>query len=292
MTFARSSPHADAVSEVGRHSFETPGHVALSVEVPAGTVSVESWAEPRVEVEVAAAQGEERSARAAVETRVTIAERRRGHEVVVRAPKREGRFGITLGRVPELSVSIHCPEGTDLELTTQSADLDARGSLGDVSARSASGDVTVADTASLAVTTASGDLSAGVVGGSLSVKSASGDVSVRSVGAFATVNTVSGDVRLDGTAAAAAVRTVSGDIDLAAAMGSVMIGSVSGDVEVAAVPGLVLRLDAQSVSGTMTSELDLGDEPPSAAGDVVEIRARTVSGDVRIGRSTASSSVG
>jgi len=53
------------------------------------------------------------------------------------------------------------------------------------------------------------------------------------------------------------------------------------------VPGLVLWIDAQSVSGTMTSELDVGDEPSEADETPVELRIRTVSGDVRVARSAA-----
>ena len=109
-------------------------------------------------------RGDEASQQAAAETRIEAAERGGRHEIVVRAPKREGRFGF-LGRSPELEVVIRCPEGADLELTTQSADLDARGRLGDIAARSASGDAMLGDTGSLSFTTASGDLSAGAVAG-------------------------------------------------------------------------------------------------------------------------------
>ena len=56
---------------------------------------------------------------------------------------------------------------------------------------------------------------------------------------------------------------------------------------VAAVPGLVLWIDAQSVSGTMSSELDVGDEPSEPGQEAVELRVRTVSGDVRVARSAA-----
>ena len=121
------------------------------------------------------------------------------------------------------------------------------------------GHATLDDVESLEFMTASGELTAGAVAGALAVKSASGDVDVRSVGGAGSVNSVSGDVRLGATVGAAAVRTVSGDVDLGATGGSVLVSSVSGDVEVAVVPGLVLRIDAQSVSGTMTSELDVGD---------------------------------
>jgi DUF4097 and DUF4098 domain-containing protein YvlB len=267
------------------YAFETPGHVALRVEVPAGRVAVETWAEAHVEVRVAPARGDDRSGQAAAETTVTASERRGGHEIAVRAPKRTGRLGI--GRGPELAVSIRCPEGSDLEQVTHSADLECRGTLGAVSMRSASGDTSLEDTAALALTTASGDLVAGEVAGALAVKSASGDVDVRSVGGHGSVNTVSGDVRVGATDGETAVQTVSGDIELRAVGAGVRIGSVSGDVEVSVVPGLVLHIDAQSVSGTMRSELEVGDQPAEGAERPVELRVRTVSGDVRVARAAA-----
>ena len=246
-------------------TFETPGRVVLDVSVPAGRIAVHTWSEARVDVEVTPGRGDEASQQAAAETRIEAAERGGRHEVVVRAPKREGRFGF-LGRSPELEVAIRCPEGADLELTTQSADLDGRGRLGDVAARSASGDAMLGDTGSLSFTTASGDLSAGAVAGSLTAKSASGDVSVRAVGETATVNTVSGDVRVSDTADVAVVSTVSGDVELEAAGGGARVNSVSGDVHVATRPGLALWIDVQSVSGSVNSDLDVGDAPPGKDG--------------------------
>jgi DUF4097 and DUF4098 domain-containing protein YvlB len=245
-------------------------------------VSVGTWSEPRVDVEVTPIRGDDISAQAAAETRIEAAERGGRHEVSVRVPKREGRLGI-FGRSPELLVAIRCPEGADLELSTQSADVDARGSLGAVGVRSASGDVMLADAAEVSFASASGDLVAGVVSGQLTTKSASGDVAVRSVGGASTVNTVSGDVRLGETAALAAVNTVSGDVELDAVAGGARVSCVSGDVHIATQPGLALWIDVQSVSGSVTSDLDVGDAP--GGGDAqVELRVRTVSGDVRITR--------
>jgi hypothetical protein len=274
------------VAETQNHTFDAPGRTLVRVEIPAGGLTVETWSEPRIEVEVAPARGDDRSTAAAAETRVSATTRGDRQEVFVRAPKREGGLlGIPWGRGPELAVTVHCPEGTDVALETQSADLEARGRLGAVAVHSASGDGSLDDATSLSYATASGDVTAGVVAESLAVKSASGDVDVRSVGGTAAVNTVSGDVRIGATFGSAAVRTVSGDVDLEAAGASVVVGSVSGDVEVAAVPGLVLWIDAQSVSGTMTSELDVGEEPADNNENPVELRIRTVSGDVRVARS-------
>lgn len=267
-------------------SFETPGPVALRVTSPAGSVTVETWDEPRVEVEVVAARGDEGSERAAKETRVESLERGGRREIVVEVPKREGRLGF-LGRSPELEISIRCPEAADLELTTHSSDLRARGALGHVTVKSASGDAELGDVGALAFTTASGDLSAGTVAGELTAKGASGDVDVRSVGGPGSVNTVSGDVRIGSTAEEMAVTTVSGDIELDRTGAGVKVSAVSGDVRVAARPGLALWIDAQSVSGSMRSDLDVGDLPAAEDGEAqVELRIRTVSGDVRIARSS------
>ncbi len=268
--------------------FDTPGRATVRVEIPAGTLGVETWADHRIEVEVAPAHGDDRSAAAAAETRVSTAERGGRQEIRVRAPKREsGPLGIAWGRAPELAVTVRCPEGTDLDLATHSADLETRGRLGAVSARSASGDASLEDAVALSYVTASGDLTAATVETVFAAKSASGDVDVRSVGGTASVNTVSGDVRLGETAGPVAVKSISGDVELEATSAGVVVSSVSGDVDVAAVPGLVLWIDAQSVSGTMSSELDVGDAPSEPGGEAVELRVRTVSGDVRVARSTA-----
>jgi len=142
------------------------------------------------------------------------------------------------------------------------------------------------DAQSLTFTTASGDVSAGRIVGALTTKGASGDVDVRSVGGIGTVNTVSGDVRIGPTDDTLAVNAVSGDIELDAVGAAVRASTVSGDVRVAARQGLALWIDAQSVSGTLSSELDVEDAPAAEPGaPQVELRIRTVSGDVRIARS-------
>jgi DUF4097 and DUF4098 domain-containing protein YvlB len=267
--------------------FDTPGRVAFRISTPGGRVTVDTWDEPGVEVDVTALRGDEGSRLAADETRIEAKERGSLHEIVVEVPKREGRFGI-FGRSPEIGIAIRCPEGADVDLTTHSSDFEGRGPLGDVNVKSASGDVSLGDVKQLGFGTASGDLTAGAVAGTLTLKSASGDVHVRSVGGPATVNTVSGDVRIGRTDESANLNAVSGDIDLESAGAAVRISAVSGDVSVAARAGLALWIDAQSVSGTMQSDLDVSDLPP-AEGDAspVELRIRTVSGDVRISRSGA-----
>ena len=102
-----------------------------------------------------------------------------------------------------------------------------------------------------------------------------------------TVNTVSGDVRIDETTGAVGLNTVSGDVQLESVGGPCRVSCVSGDVHVATRPGLALWIDAQSVSGSVTSDLDVADAPAGGGGQQVDLRIRTVSGDVRITRSGA-----
>jgi len=83
------------------------------------------------------------------------------------------------------------------------------------------------------------------------------------------------------------VATVSGDQEIRAVeAGEVKLQSVSGDVRVGIRPGRRLWIDATAVSGSMTSELPMEGAAEGATGGdpEIELRARTVSGDVRIVR--------
>ena len=265
-------------------SFETPGHVALRVTVPGGEVTIETRDEPRVEVELVALRDNDSTRQLIAETRVEKIDRGGSHEILVEAPKRAGSF---IGRGPKIGVRILCPHESDLALRSSSADLAVRGALGAVEVKSASGDVSLEDVASLDAATASGDTEVRDVAGVLTVKTASGDVSVRRCAGLLSANLVSGDLSVAEAGAGFSVNTVSGDVDVRAAGGGDMrVQAVSGDVRIGVKPGEQLYIDASSVSGTMSSELDLEDASASA-GPVVELRARTVSGDVQITRAAA-----
>jgi hypothetical protein len=68
------------------------------------------------------------------------------------------------------------------------------------------------------------------------------------------------------------------------AEGEVRLVSASGDVEVGIRRGSRLWVDAKSMSGGTSSELEVGDAPPAGDGPMVELRATTMSGDIQICR--------
>jgi len=265
--------------------FETPGMVRLRVALGAGEVSLETGEMREVVVDVLPLRDDEASREAGAETRVELRERGDGHEVAVEVPKRRG---FAKGREASVAVRIRCPHGADLELTSAAADLDARGRLGAVRARSASGDLSLQVVeGTLDASTASGDVTVDEVLGAAKVKTASGDVEVKRACGEVSVGLVSGDLTVGEALAAVGVNTVSGDVRIdAAGGGDVDLKSVSGDVEIGMRPGLRLWIDASSVSGTMTSELEVTDTLPADDAPLVELRAKSVSGDLRIRRAS------
>jgi hypothetical protein len=266
--------------------FETTGHVALRLTLTAGEVRVETADDPTVEVELVPMRDDDATRQAIAEARVEMIDRGGGHEVVVQIPKKSG---FVIGRDVKVGVHVRCPQGSDLALRAGSADLEVRGTLGAVSVKTASGDVSLEDVGSLEVDSASGDLRVRDVDGSCDLRTASGDATVRRCGGPLSTKLVSGDLTVAEAAAGLAVTTVSGDVRVDAAGGGGMrVQGVSGDVHLAIKPGECLYIDASSVSGTMSSELGLEDVPPTdSATPVLELRVRTVSGNLNIVRAAA-----
>jgi DUF4097 and DUF4098 domain-containing protein YvlB len=170
--------------------------------------------------------------------------------------------------------------------------VDARGEYGSVEVKSASGDVTVQETRRDArVKTASGDVHLEQVGGRLDVNSVSGDLHVDSVARDTNAQLVSGDLYIREAGDSVTGNTVSGDQRLeTVSTGRMDLRAISGDVSVGIREGSRLFVDANTVSGSTSSELELGDAPSgesAADSPLVELFVKTVSGDVRIERAPA-----
>ncbi len=271
-------------------AFETPGKTRLRVKNAAGLISVDPSESGRTTVELEALRDDD-ATREAIE-RATV--ELNGNEVLVEIGVGGKGFGvgpawISFGRTPQVGVRIRCPEDADLECTTASADISTSGRLGEVEVKTASGDVSVDHVTGLRVQSASGDVRSATVDGEARLQTVSGDVRLGTVSGPVSATLVSGDFSIDDALTDLAAKTVSGDQRIGAIRaGQITIQSVSGDVRLGVRPGTRLQIDANSVSGDVSSELDVKDSPSeSPGGTEARLLAKTVSGDIEITRAAA-----
>lgn len=248
------------------------GSIAVSGE-PTGTLTVEVVAShpgPDTDQLIAAVQ-------------VTFADGR----LEIAGPRDSGRLA-SFWRRKGLDLTIKAPAESDCQVHAASADISCVGSLGELDLHSASGDITVAAASGrVSAQSASGDVLINEAAADVAVRSTSGDVQVSRAGGSVNASTVSGDFAIGGCGGPLIAHTVSGEIqarDLSA--GRVDLTTVSGDVYASVTPGIGVYLDLASTSGDVRSELD--EDPGGGAGAqqqaALELRCRTISGDVRVAR--------
>jgi DUF4097 and DUF4098 domain-containing protein YvlB len=264
-------------------TFDVSGPVRVNVELASGTIEVDPTADnATVELIAHDESSQELVDAATVELR--------GNELVVDVPNR--RTGFNLGNFfggRGISCTIRVPHGSSLRTRSKSADVVVRGPVAEADIATASGDARLADvTGDLTFKGASGDLAARTVGGRANVATASGDIELGVVGGPVSANTASGDILVAGAHSDARANTASGDIELDAVVsGEVTVNSASGDVRIGISRGTRAYFDCQTVSGDTSSELDVTGEEPNGNGPLVHVKARTVSGDIRITRASA-----
>lgn len=281
-------------------TFSTPGPVQLNLELPAGEIEIETADTDETHVQLEALADNDRVRELVEEARIELLQRGQGHEVVVEMPVRQG-FWISISRGPDIRfggpdirLRITCPNGADLDIRTKSADVDARGAYGAVDLKTASGDLNVQRASGTTrVKSASGDFHTERVAGSLDVRTVSGDVHAGTVDGDLRAQLVSGDVHVAEAGASVNTNTVSGDQRFGALeRGRVELKAISGDVTVGIRRGSRVYVDANTVSGSTSSELELTDAPAeelAVDAPLVELYVKTVSGDVRIERAPARS---
>jgi DUF4097 and DUF4098 domain-containing protein YvlB len=212
----------------------------------------------------------------------------------------------TSGNMEGSDLVIQVPAASRLEVHTVSADIDADGLTGSsVRLESVSGNVAlVSKSADIDATAISGDV--GVSGSAqnaqVAARSISGKVHIENVNGNLRAGSTSGDIELAGenSLQGAKLDTTSGDIRFAAALGAggdYEFHSVSGNVALSLPKVPAANFDVSSFSGDIdtnfgpqprrTSEFGPGKEwhYQSGSGDV-DIRIRTLSGDIRISATT------
>jgi Putative adhesin len=273
-------------------TYQTPGRVVLNLAIPAGVIEIDASPGDTTQVELDALTDSAKELLG--NTRIDLRDRGDGHEVLVEVPTTRSGFFISFGRGPDFRLRVTCPTGAELDIQTKSADVRARGMFGAAEVKTASGDINLGEIGGDArVKTASGDVAIDDVHGLTHVQTASGDLAVQRTRGDVTGQLVSGDVWIRDALHSVAANTVSGDVRLDAVVeGSIDVTAISGDIHVGVRRGSRVFVDCNTISGDTNSELQLSDAPaPSETsgepGPQLEVRAKTVSGDINIARAAA-----
>ncbi|MFF4596595.1 DUF4097 domain-containing protein [Amycolatopsis sp. NPDC001319] len=202
-----------------------------------------------------------------------------GNRLVVRAAK-----AWQLRNVP-VSVTVHAPKGSHVEVRAGAADVTVTGTAGRADILTGSGEVTLeqADGAAI-VRTGTGRVKLGPTPAGLQLRTGSGSVEAASVSGSATLATGTGNVWLGSVTGEVMARTGSGDLSVAeAASGTVDLITGSGEVRVGIRRGIAAEVELASSAGRVHSELDVSDVPPEA-GATLRVRARTGTGNAVVTR--------
>ncbi len=202
----------------------------------------------------------------------------------------DGRLVVSGPRVSylrrnDLELTIKAPARSDCDVRTASADVSCVGELGAVSVNTASGDVTVTSAeGEVTLKSASGDLFVDRAGDDVDINTTSGDVKIAHVRGDLEVKAVSGDVTAGEVGGSLTVNTVSGDVDVKEiSSGRANIEALSGDINVAVTRGIGVYLDLSTMSGDVRNELDEADDSGQSDETAeLELRCRTISGDIRV----------
>ena len=232
-------------------TFDTPAPIDLYVELGSGDLDLRCDEVAQTTVDILGRNAED------------VVVEQRGEQIVVLAPSKKMGFMVGLGSSDQLRVSVSLPHGSRLTTKLGSADVTASGRLGDTRVRTGSGAVRLDEVDGDAqLETGSGDVEIAAVHGELRIKSGSGDLRVREAGEDVALSTASGDLVVD-----------------TMRRGQLAAKNVSGDIQVGIPAGVPVWTDISSVTGSVHSNLQ-GAGQPAEGQDYVELRAKTVSGDV------------
>jgi hypothetical protein len=262
-------------------TFPLTGPINLSVRLGHGSLvvhCVEDLTEAKVEL----------TARPGAEDyvdRVTV--EMSGPTLTVHAPRQGGVFDL-LGDMwrkhAGVDVAVTVPSGTAMKLSTYTAGVRVEGRSGGADVATGAADVQLEQVdGDLRLRSGSARTSVGEVRGSVLVRSGAGDAHFGDIAGNLQSMCGSGLLEARLVRGNARVRTGAGEARLGAVYGNVDLASGSGPMSVGLPTGVTARLDLQTGSGRVTSELPIGEKPASSHG-AITVRARTGSGDVRLFR--------
>ena len=267
--------------------FPVGAQADLSIENRTGTVTVRGGEAERVRVEVVARLWAESDDEA--DDQADLIERgirQEGGGVTVRAPTlaRPGLLSI-FGRGPRIDYQVSAPQAIKAQVTNRTGLVEIENLTGALEAEVRTGRIRVRRIAADAtISSRSGAIDVEAIEGSLDVRSRTGVVRVRRCSGDVTVQNRTGLIRIE---------DVGGELKVAARTGAVRYdGAVrgafdidvrTGSIRLAVDSSSVFFLDAESVTGAVSSDLSLRRNSQRETGERgPTVRLRTRTGSIRI----------
>jgi DUF4097 and DUF4098 domain-containing protein YvlB len=275
-----------AAAESVDRKLDAPGDAIVTIQNTAGSLDIRGWS--RNEVEVKGELGRD------VEELVF---ERNGKDIriEVRAPRKNNN------RISS-DLEIRVPEGSSVNVSGVSTDIDMADVRGDIRLSVVSGDVTVRGFESdIEVETVSGDVDAEGRGQESDARfnTVSGDIDVQNISGAVSMTSVSGDLAvIDGAFERAKFNTTSGDIVYHSGLGGngrLDIDTVNGDLDIRFRGDISARFDIETFNGDIrncfgpepvrTSRYTPGRELSfTEGGGASRVTIKTLNGDVTLCR--------
>jgi hypothetical protein len=278
-------------------TFDTPEPITATIELTMGDVRITAGDRSATVVEVQPTDASnDEDVKAAALTRVEYA----NEQLLVKAPRLRSWLPRRDGGSIDLTIEL--PAGSQLHGAGQLADFHCDGRLGDCRIKTGLGDIQLDRGGTLSLKSGTGDITVDHATGHAEVKAGSGDVRLRELEASAEVknsngdtwigeaggelrvNAANGSIAVDVAHAGVGAKSANGDVRLGdVARGSVVLETKIGDLEVGIREGTAAWLDVSASAGKVHNALDAADAPEPSS-ETVEVRARTVVGNVVIRR--------
>ncbi|WP_017587717.1 DUF4097 family beta strand repeat-containing protein [Nocardiopsis ganjiahuensis] len=263
-------------------TFATPGPITADITVVSGTLQIIAGDRAETTVEIRPrVDHKDNDVRAAELVEVDFA----GGRLEVRDPQPSG-LGRVIGRKGMVDITVELPAGSRVLAECGFGNIRCEGALGACEISTSHGNITVDRlTGNAKLTTGHGSIRAEEIDGSAVVKSTSGAITLGEVTGELRANSAHGDVTADRTLGSVTARTTHGSIRLGQVVqGSVGVETSYGELEIGVREGTAAWLDAVSTKGVVRSSLEAADSP-APTDRTVEVRARSVWGDVLVHRS-------
>lgn len=270
-----------------KHEIPAPQPVTAYVELRSGDLRVTARPTDTVTIELTGSRAD------------SVVVEAHDRRISVVEPSRSG----FLSGLGNLTVALVVPVHSDLVGKLGSATVRATGELGAVRIATGAGDVTLGTVAgSAALKTGAGNIGVEVLGAEAEIKAGAGTISVGRATAAAQLKTGAGSIEVHDAVAPVTLKSGSGDLTVGSASQDTTMSTASGDIRIArmtsgqaslenvtgnihlGIPdGTPVWTDISTGTGRVQSTLSPTGAPADGQ-DHVEVRARSLSGDIYLER--------